>query len=815
VAARAGAESEPAKKNKGKAADGYTSGQITVLRGLDPVRKRPGMYIGSTGPRGLHHLVYEVVDNSVDEALAGHCDKIQLTLHPDNAVTVVDNGRGIPVDEHPQEKRPAAEVVLTVLHAGGKFGEGGGYKVSGGLHGVGVSVVNALSERLHLEVHRDGHKWTQDYERGVPKGDLKRGEKLTGTGTTITFLPDAEVFETLELDYSTLAERMRETAFLTRGLQIDLIDERGAGQRDTFLYQGGIVDFVKHLNENKDALHRKTVYFDHEADDGQVEVAMQWNATYQESVFSFANNINTHEGGSHLSGFRSALTRTLNAYGRAKGLLKEKDENLSGEDVREGLTAVISVKLADPQFEGQTKTKLGNPPVEGLVKEVVNRKLGEFLEENPTDARRILTKAVDAARARDAARKARDLTRRKSALENSTLPGKLADCTVKDPRDAELFVVEGDSAGGSAKQARDRNTQAVLPLRGKIINVEKSRIDKVLANNEIQALITAIGTGVHDEFNLEDARYHKVILATDADVDGAHIRTLALTFLYRQMPELIDAGYVYIAKPPLYRVKNGKQETYVEKESELEELLLRDKIEQFEITDAASSEPKKLTAARWGRFTRRLKEYDGWTDSLQADFGHELVRFLGESQILDAGAATIAGVKKLIEADDPVEEPFETELLRASDEALMIKAIHRRSGLARTHTLPTELFKSNDYRHLVDVHGDLLKQVGRPPFNVALGERSRDADSFDELRRAVLELARHGITMQRFKGLGEMNADQLRETTMDPGSRTLQRVTIDDATMAERIFTELMGDKVEPRKVFIEKHAKEVRFLDV
>jgi DNA gyrase subunit B len=815
VAARAGAESEPAKKNKGKAADGYTSGQITVLRGLDPVRKRPGMYIGSTGPRGLHHLVYEVVDNSVDEALAGHCDKIQLTLHPDNAVTVVDNGRGIPVDEHPQEKRPAAEVVLTVLHAGGKFGEGGGYKVSGGLHGVGVSVVNALSERLHLEVHRDGHKWTQDYERGVPKGDLKRGDKLTGTGTTITFLPDAEVFETLELDYSTLAERMRETAFLTRGLQIDLIDERGAGQRDTFLYQGGIVDFVKHLNENKDALHRKTVYFDHEADDGQVEVAMQWNATYQESVFSFANNINTHEGGSHLSGFRSALTRTLNAYGRAKGLLKEKDENLSGEDVREGLTAVISVKLAEPQFEGQTKTKLGNPPVEGLVKEVVNRKLGEFLEENPTDARRILTKAVDAARARDAARKARDLTRRKSALENSTLPGKLADCTVKDPRDAELFVVEGDSAGGSAKQARDRNTQAVLPLRGKIINVEKSRIDKVLANNEIQALITAIGTGVHDEFNLEDARYHKVILATDADVDGAHIRTLALTFLYRQMPELIDAGYVYIAKPPLYRVKNGKQETYVEKESELEELLLRDKIEQFEITDAASSEPKKLTAARWGRFTRRLKEYDGWTDSLQADFGHELVRFLGESQILDAGAATIAGVKKLIEADDPVEEPFETELLRASDEALMIKAIHRRSGLARTHTLPTELFKSNDYRHLVDVHGDLLKQVGRPPFNVALGERSRDADSFDELRRAVLELARHGITMQRFKGLGEMNADQLRETTMDPGSRTLQRVTIDDATMAERIFTELMGDKVEPRKVFIEKHAKEVRFLDV
>jgi DNA gyrase subunit B len=800
---------------KASAGAEYTSADITVLRGLDPVRKRPGMYIGSTGPRGLHHLVYEVVDNSVDEALAGHCDKIELTLHPDNSVTVVDNGRGIPVDEHPEEKRPTAEVVLTTLHAGGKFGEGAGYKVSGGLHGVGVSVVNALSERLHLEVRRDGYKWTQDFERGEPKGDLKRGEKVKGTGTTITFLPDAEVFETLEFDFPTLVERMRETAFLTKGLRIDLVDERGTTQRESFHYKGGIVDFVKYLNENKDALHRKVVFLENETDDGQVEVAMQWNSSYQESVFSFANNINTHEGGSHLSGFRAALTRTLNAYARAKGLLKEKDENLSGEDVREGLTAVISVKLADPQFEGQTKTKLGNPPVEGLVKETVNRKLGEFLEENPTEARRILTKAVDAARAREAARKARDLTRRKSALENSTLPGKLADCTVKDPRDAELFVVEGDSAGGSAKQARDRNTQAVLPLRGKIINVEKNRIDKVLANNEIQALITAIGTGVYDEFNLDDARYHKVILATDADVDGAHIRTLALTFLYRQMPELIDAGYVYIAKPPLYRVKNGKQETYIEKESELEELLLRDKIEQFEIVDAEGGKPKKLTAARWGRFTRRLKEYEGWADSLQAEFGHELVRFLAESQILDSAAATLAGVKKLIEAEDPAGEAYETELVSSANDELVVKAIHRRSGLARTHTLPAALFQSNDYRHLVDVHGDLLKLVGRPPFTVALGERSREADSLDDLRRAVLELARHGVTMQRFKGLGEMNADQLRETTMDPGSRTLQRVTIDDATRADTVFTELMGDKVEPRKLFIEKNAKEVRFLDV
>src|SRR5947207_5984670 len=640
----------------------YTSADITILEGLEAVRRRPGMYIGSTGPRGLHHLVYEVVDNSVDEAIAGFCDQVSVTLHPDNTVTVTDDGRGIPVEEHEKEKRPAAEVVLTTVHAGGKFGDGGGYKVSGGLHGVGVSVVNALSERLHLEVSRDGYVWTQDYERGEPQGPLKRGAASRKTGTTITFLPDDEVFEEVSFDYATLAERLRETAVLTRNLRIDLVDERGAGQRETFQYKGGIVDFVAHLNANKDVLHRKAIFFDSEADDGQVEVAMQWNTSYQESIFSFANNINTHEGGAHLSGFPSALTRTLNAYARQKGLLKEKDENLTGDDVREGLTAVISVKLQDPQFEGQTKTKLGNPPVEGLVKETVNRKLGEFLEENPGEGRRILQKAVDAARAREAARKARDLTRRKSALENSTLPGKLADCSVKDPRDAELYVVEGDSAGGSAKQARDRNTQAVLPLRGKIINVEKSRIDKVLGNQEIQALITAIGTGIHEEFNIEDLRYHKVVLMTDADVDGAHIRTLVLTFLYRQMPELFESGYVYIAKPPLYGVKNGKQELYIEKESELEELLLRDKLEKFSYTNGSAKE-RSWTASRWQRFTRDFKEYDGWTGALQASFGHEAVDFLLESQILDEGAASIAGVRKLVEQPDPEEEPYETELV--------------------------------------------------------------------------------------------------------------------------------------------------------
>jgi DNA gyrase subunit B len=810
--AKKGAKGAAKKRPTGGAS--YDAKDITVLEGLEAVRKRPGMYIGSTGARGLHHLVYEVVDNSVDEAIAGYCDSVEVVLHPDNSCTVSDDGRGIPVDLHAKEKRPAAEVVMTTLHSGGKFGDGGGYKVSGGLHGVGVSVVNALSERLHLEISRDGHVWTQSYERGKPTGDFKKGAATKATGTKITFLPDLEIFEEIGFDFQTLAERLRETAFLTRGLKIDLVDERGATNKVTFQYDGGILDFVKHLNENRDELHRKAAFFESENGEGQVEVAMQWNTSYQESIFSFANNINTHEGGTHLSGFRSALTRTLNAYARGKGLLKEKDENLAGEDVREGLTAVISVKLNDPQFEGQTKTKLGNPPIEGLVKEAVNRKLGEFLEENPGDARRIITKAVDASRARDAARKARDLTRRKSALENSTLPGKLADCTVKDPQLAELFVVEGDSAGGSAKQARDRSTQAVLPLRGKIINVEKSRIDKVLANLEIQALITAIGTGVHDEFNLDDARYHKVVMATDADVDGAHIRTLVLTFLYRQMLPLIDAGFVYIAKPPLYRVKQGGQELYVERESELEEVLLRDKIDDFKLADA-NGKSRKLTVSRWQSYVRRCKEYEGWSSSLQAEFGHDLVRFLEESQLLDEEVATIAGARKLLAGKSPEEEPYETELVDDSKDELVVKAIHRKSGLARTHRLPESLFKHHDYRKFVEVHATLLKQVGRPPFRVSLNGKSDEALSFTDLHRAVMDLAKQGVQLTRFKGLGEMNADQLRETTMDPSSRTLQRVTMEDASAADQIFSMLMGDQVEPRRAFIERYAKEVTNLDV
>ena len=529
------------------------------------------------------------------------------------------------------------------------------------------------------------------------------------------------------------------------------------------------MDFVRHLNENKDTLHRKTIFFEGEEEEGQVEVAMQWNASYQESIFSFANNINTHEGGTHLSGFRAALTRTLNAYARGKGLLKEKDDNLAGDDVREGLTAVISVKLHDPQFEGQTKTKLGNRRSAASSRRRSTASWPSSSRRTPATPGGSSTRRSTPPGAREAARKARDLTRRKSALENSTLPGKLADCTVKDPRDAELFVVEGDSAGGSAKQARDRSTQAVLPLRGKIINVEKSRIDKVLANNEVQALITAIGTGVHDEFNLEDARYHKIVMATDADVDGAHIRTLVLTFLYRQMPELIDAGYVYIAKPPLYRVKQGNQETYLERESELEELLLRDKLEEIEVVDA-SGKTTKLSKSRWQSYTRRAKEYEGWGSSLQAEFGHETVRFLEESSLLDEEVATLAGARKVLTAKAAEGEPFDTEVVEDSDAGLRVKAIERKSGLARTHRLPRELFDHHDYRKFAEVHAALLKQVGRAPFEVRFSGRTVEALSFQALRPAVLELARHGVQLTRFKGLGEMNADQLRETTSSSSS---------------------------------------------
>jgi DNA gyrase subunit B len=806
-----------ADSKKRTAAD-YDAQDISVLEGLEAVRLRPGMYIGSTGERGLHHLVYEVVDNSVDEALAGFCSAVTVTVHSDNSVTVSDDGRGIPVALMEKEGRPAVEVVLTVLHSGGKFGEGQGYKVSGGLHGVGVSVVNALSERLAIEVRRDGHVWSQEYSRGAPLGPLAQGARLAkgaATGTTITFHPDPEIFETVEFNVHTLEERLRETAFLTRGLRIALVDERGAGYEIEFRYEGGIEDFVGFLNQNKDPVGKKIIYFSGESEEGAVEVAMQWNNSYQESIFSFANNINTHEGGSHLTGFRSALTRTINKYARDHGMLRENEENLAGEDVREGLTAVISAKLRDPQFEGQTKTKLGNPGMAGFVESIVNAGLAEFLEENPAEARAAISKSIQAQRAREAARKARDLTRRKSALENTHLPGKLADCSVKDPSLAELFVVEGDSAGGSAKQGRDRNTQAVLPLRGKILNVEKSRIDKVLANTEIQALITAIGTGVREEFNIENARYHKIILMCDADVDGAHIRTLILTLLFREMQELIEAGYVYIAKPPLYKIKQGRRERYIERESELEEILVYDKLEQFAITDHAGSE-LKLTEARWQKLVRDVRQYESLSTSLRSVHGSDVVRFVTQAAILDAGAQNAADVVALLaKPTTNGGSAHVAELVSEDGDELLVRVTEHRTGFTRTQHLRRALFDSSDYRGLVAAHGRLTEFAGQPPFDVRLGDTHEVALTFDELRAAVLSIAQKNVPVTRFKGLGEMDAAQLAETTMDPSRRTLAQVNIHDAVEADRVFSMLMGDQVEPRRNFIESNARTVANLDV
>jgi DNA gyrase subunit B len=793
----------------------YDAENIQVLEGLEAVRKRPGMYIGSTGERGLHHLVYEVVDNSVDEALAGRNDTVAVTIHPDNSVTVVDRGAGIPVATMEKEGKSALEVVLTVLHAGGKFGEGGGYKVSGGLHGVGVSVVNALSERLDAEVRRDGFVWRQSYERGAPLGPIAKGEATSEHGTTITFLPDADIFESLDFNFKTLEERLRETAFLTRDLRISIVDERGEGASAQFHYEGGITDFVGYLNENKEPIHGKVISFEGESVEGSVEVAMQWNGSYQESVFSFANNINTHEGGSHLSGFRSALTGVINKYARDIGELKEKDENLSGEDVREGLTAVISAKLSEPQFEGQTKTKLGNPGMAGFVQSIVNARLAEWLEENPQDARRVIRKAVSAAQARAAARKARDLTRRKTVLGNSTLPGKLSDCSVKDPSLAEIFIVEGDSAGGSAVDARDRNTQAILPLRGKILNVEKSRIDKVLANTEIQALITAIGTGVRDEFDIEKARYHKIVLLTDADVDGAHIRTLALTLLFREMQPLIEAGYVYIAKPPLYRLTRGQKHRYIERDSELEEILLGDKFEKIEVTDHDGKD-FKLTEARWQRFTRLLKQYQGWAAALRTAHGQGVVSFMQQARLLEGGVTTLDALRAHLAANaTPNGHAYTTELLSEDPFEIVVKTIETKTGLATTHRVRRAVLDANEYSRLAHVHEDLAGLVGSPPFHITLGDNAFDAVSFEELREGILEVAQKGVSYYRFKGLGEMDPEELRETTMDPSSRTLVQVTMEDASAADRVFSMLMGDQVEPRRQFIEENARLVSNLDV
>jgi DNA gyrase subunit B len=792
---------------------GYDAKDITVLEGLEAVRRRPGMYIGSTGPRGLHHLVYEVVDNSVDEALQGRCDHIRVDLAPDGRVTVSDNGSGIPVAVMPELGLPAAEVVMTKLHAGGKFG-GGGYKVSGGLHGVGISVVNALSEELLLEIKRDGHVWRQRYERGEPSGPLEKGEKTGETGTTITFLPDGGIFEETDFVFETLSQRLREMAFLTKGLRIELVDERAGGEAADFKYDGGIRDFIEFVNASKEPVHKDVIYFDSQSDDGEVEVAMQWNGSYVESTFSFANNINTHEGGSHLSGFKAALTRTLNEYARNKGLLKEKDEELTGDDCREGLAAIVSVKLQEPQFEGQTKTKLGNPSIRGVVQSACNARLSEYLEEHPNEARAIVNKLIAASRARQAARKARELIRRKTALGGGGLPGKLADCSVRNPESAELYLVEGDSAGGSAVEARDRSFQAILPLRGKIINVEKARINKVLSNNEIQAMITAIGTGIGEEFNREGARYHKIVVTCDADVDGAHIRTLILTFLFRHMTELIEAGYVYIAQPPLYKLRVGSDDRYFEKELQLEEWLMRERLAKVEVADRTGT-PSRLTESRLQRLQRTVKEYEGWASKLREQFGAVAVNYAKDHRLIEHDITSVADLERYFAEQVPEEEPHRVDVVGREEAGLRVRIIEKATGAAQTTVVPLELFSSSGYQSLRAIHARLVEITGPPPFTVRMGKLAETVHTFEALRPVILEMAKEGLNLQRFKGLGEMNPEQLWETTMNPENRVLKKVSVDDAAAADQMFTMLMGDRVEPRRDFIERNARDVKFLDV
>jgi DNA gyrase subunit B len=793
--------------------DSYTAKDITVLEGLEPVRLRPGMYIGSTGSRGLHHLVYEAVDNAVDEALAGRADRIEVTLHPDGSVTVVDNGSGIPVDTMAEQGMSALTVVLTKLHAGGKFGgDDAAYKVSGGLHGVGISVVNALSERLVAEVKRDGKIHRQSFARGEPTSDVEIIGKTTETGTTISFLPDVEeIFEDGDWSYETLSQRLRETAFLTRGLRIVLTDERAGGEQIEFHYEGGIRDFVEHVNAPKDPIHKRIAYFESENEQGAVEVAMQWNSSYQESLYTFANNINTHEGGSHLSGFNAALTRTINKFARDLGLLKEKEDNLEGDDAREGLAAVVSVKLQDPQFEGQTKTKLGNPWVRGFVEQAVNAKLAEFLEENPQDAKQIIQKAIAAARARQAARKARDLTRRKGAF-GGEIAKKFADCQVRDPELAEMFIVEGNSAGGAAKEARDKSNQAILPLRGKIINSEKNRIDKVLSNAEIQLLVQVIGTGIGEEFDISKLRYHRVIVMTDADVDGAHIRTLVLTFLYRHMPELFERGYVYIAVPPLYLARLGNQQNYLEKDSQLEDLLVRERFGDLEI-EARDGTQVKLTESRYRRFSRTLTEYAGWVARLRSDFGPQASDFVVAHRLVETEAASPADAAAAIAEASQNGYGLEASV---DGESLLVQVIEQSTNATMNVVVPGEMLSSQIYEHVRTAHARLAEIVGGlPPFRLRLGKESEYALTFEQLREHALTLAKSGIQITRFKGLSEMNAPELWKTTMDPANRMIVRVDVEDAAAADLWFSRLMGDEVEPRRVFIEQNALEVKNLDV
>jgi DNA gyrase subunit B len=788
----------------------YDAASIKVLRDLDAVRKRPAMYIGSTGPTGLHHLVWEVVDNAVDESLAGECDRVEVTVHSDNSVTVVDNGRGIPVDMHKEEGRSAAEVVMTVLHAGGKF-DTKSYKVSGGLHGVGVSVVNALAEWLELEIWRDGYTWEQSYALGKPTSALKQAGKTTRRGTKITFLPDATIFTSIEFNHDTLAQRLRELSFLNKGLTIFLKDERNNKETE-FRYNGGIAEFVKHLNRNKETLHPTPLFGEADKDDMHVEFAIQYNDGYAENVFTFANNINTVDGGTHLSGFRSGLTRAINQFGQNQNLFKDVKDNLSGEDVREGLVAVISVQLPQPQFEGQTKGKL-NSDIQSSVGSFVYEKLMENFEKNPTIGRKICAKAIDAARAREAARKARELTRRKGALDSGGLPGKLADCQEKDPERCEIFVVEGDSAGGSAKMGRDRRYQAILPLRGKILNVEKARFDKMLGHEEIRALITALGTGIgKDDFDVTKLRYSKVIIMTDADIDGSHIRTLLLTFFYRQMPQLVERGHIYIAQPPLYLIKKGKSTKYIHDEKEFRREVLRRATEDHAVEAGEGKGKVRLQGGELTNFLVALGEYIELFDKIEKRMADPRpVDVLLRMEL--AKKAELEDQEKLKQvAKELKAEGFRTEIKLDEEHNLFTLAFSSENLSERV--IDWELISSADYKRLLDLHRR-VRDNDKPPFLVSTNGSQLTIEDRKELLEHIMSLGKKAFTVQRFKGLGEMNPDQLWETTMDAERRTMLQVKIEDWTEAEQIFTVLMGDAVVPRREFIEQNALDVKNLDI
>ncbi len=799
----------------------YTAENIKVLKGLDAVRKRPGMYIGDTDDgSGLHHMVFELVDNSIDEAQAGYSTRVDVTIHNDNSVTVEDDGRGIPVDMHQGEGRSAAEVIMTELHSGGKF-DHNSYKVSGGLHGVGVSVVNALSESLELEIKRDGDVWYQNYHRGVPEESIKAIGKTKRTGTKVRFFPDSQIFSEQEFHYETLAQRLRELAFLNKGVRIVLEDER-SGKQDDFSYAGGIRSFVEHLARNKAPLHKQPIHLEEVRDDGTgeevAEIALQWNDGYQEQVFCFTNTINNRDGGTHLVGFRSALTRTVNAYANAAGLLKNLKENLTGDDIREGLTAVVSVKIHDPKFSSQTKDKLVSSEVKGWIEQVVNDRLGSFLEENPAIAKKIILKSVDAARAREAARKARELTRRKGALDASNLPGKLADCSERNPEFAELFLVEGESAGGTAKQGRERRFQAVLPLKGKILNVEKARFDKMLNSEEIKTLISALGTGIgREDFDVGKLRYHKLIIMCDADVDGSHIRTLILTFFFRQMQEIIERGYLYVAQPPLFKVAEGrKKETYLKDESEYQRFMVARIQESWKLSVEIDGEQKSLSGSRLATFLEQVESFRDEMDRLVSrGYPEDALRVALLNGLKDKKA--LSDQTKLSEIAHIIEASGFHSVEVGEDEEHgtgFIRFVSRRDGVERNVKLDWDLVSTAEYRAMARNRNG-IEALTTTGFVLQKGEDTIEVATLSEALETLYEGARKGLSIQRYKGLGEMNAEQLWETTMDPEKRHLLQVRIEDHVGADDLFSVLMGDQVAPRREFIEQNALNVKNLDI